>query len=294
MRLIAQARAKINWTLDVVGTLPGGYHDLDMLMQSVTLCDRLTFEEADDLALTVCDGGGEVAADASNLVLRAAGALAEAAHCARGARIRLEKAIPVAAGMGGGSSDAAATLVALDRLWGLNLGMDELERIGARVGADVPFCVRGGLQRARGIGDRLTPLPLGRTLHLLAFQPCMGLSTREVFTRLDAEGVSPEDRPDNARAALALARGDARLLGRSMGNVLEPVSRRLRPEIDRAIRALEESGAAGARMTGSGSAVFGVFDSAEACRQAQEALRSRYPACRMMQTAPCGVVIEEA
>ena len=295
MRLSVRARAKINWTLDVVGTLPNGYHDLDMLMQSVTLCDRLIVEDAPELALSVrTDRGGYVPADGNNLVLRAAKALAEATRCDKGASIRLRKYIPVAAGMGGGSSDAAATLVALNRLWGLGLSMDELERIGLRIGADVPFCVRGGLQRAQGVGEKLTPLAMRRPLYLIAFQPCRGLSTREVFTRFHEEGVSAADRPDNEQAALALARGDAALLGRSMGNVLEPVSRRLRPEIDRAIRALEASGALGARMTGSGSAVFGVYGNAHLCRAALDALLAQYPNARMMKTATCGVAIEEA
>ena len=294
MVLSVQARAKINWTLDVLGVLPSGYHDLDMLMQSVTLCDRLLIEDADGLSLSVrTAGGGYVPADEGNLVLRAARALQAATGCEKGARIALRKYIPVAAGMGGGSSDAAATLVALNRLWGLGLPEEELERIGLTVGADVPFCVRGGLVRARGVGERLTRLQMSRPLYLVAFQPCRGLSTREVFARLHEEGVDEKDRPDNESAAQALASGDVKRLGRSMGNVLEPVSRRLRPEIDRAIRAIEESGALGARMTGSGSAVFGVYADAGACRRGQQTLLRAYPSCRMMRTAHRGVIVEE-
>ena len=294
MRLSVRARAKINWTLDVVGTLPNGYHDLDMLMQSVTLCDRLIVEDAPELALSVrTDRGGYVPADGNNLVLRAAKALAEATRCDKGASIRLRKYIPVAAGMGGGSSDAAATLVALNRLWELNLPEGELERIGLTVGADVPFCVRGGLARAQGVGERLTTLEMAHPLYVVAFQPCRGLSTREVFTKLHEEGIRDEDRPDNDAAARALMTGDVALLGRSMGNVLEPVSRRLRPQIDEAIRAIEQSGALGARMTGSGSAVFGVYEDSRACRRGLETLLARYPDCRMMRTARHGVIIEE-
>ena len=293
MKLNIQARAKINWTLDVVGVLDNGYHDLDMLMQSVTLCDQMTMEDAQELTLMVRAGGAYVPADGSNLVLRAANALRAYAGCDRGARITLRKYIPVAAGMGGGSSDAAAALQGLNRLWGLGLDEDTLEKIGLTIGADVPFCVRGGLQRAQGVGERLTPLAMKRPLYLVAFQPCRGLSTKEVFTSLHEDGIRDEDRPDNAAAQRALAAGDVVALGRSMGNVLEPVSRRLRPEIDRAIRAIEEAGATGARMTGSGSAVFGVFRHAGACRRAAETLQKTYPACRMMRTAECGVVITE-
>lgn len=292
MKLSIQARAKINWTLDVVGTLPNGYHDLDMLMQSVTLCDQLTMEEAETCSLMVrTSRGGFVPADGNNLVLKAAAALQKAAGVNRGAHITLRKYIPVAAGMGGGSSDAAATLKGLNVLWGLGLSDDELEEIGLTIGADVPFCVRGGLQRAQGVGERLTPLQLGRPLYLVAFQPCRGLSTKEVFSALHEDGIAEGDRPDNEAAQQALASGNVRLLGKSLGNVLEPVSRRMRPQLDEAIRAIEASGAVGARMTGSGSAVFGVYAHAGDCKKAVGELTKTYPTCRMMRTAECGVVI---
>ena len=295
MKLKIQARAKINWTLDVVGVLPNGYHDHDMLMQSVTLCDQMTVEDADELTLSVRMGrGGFVPADETNLVLRAARALQEATGCMRGAAITLQKFIPVAAGMGGGSSDAAAALKGLNVLWGLGLSDDRLEEIGLTIGADVPFCIRGGLQRAQGVGERLTPLKLAKPLYLVAFQPCKGLSTKEVFTSLHEDGIADCDRPDTGAAQQALLTGNVRKLGASLGNVLEPVSRRMRPQLDEAIRAIEESGAVGARMTGSGSAVFGVYMHAGACKRAAAELQKTYPACRMMRTAECGVVIEEA
>jgi len=295
MKLNIQARAKINWTLDVVGVLPNGYHDLDMLMQSVTLCDQMTMEDADRCTLSVRTGSGSfVPADESNLVLRAAAALQKETGCTRGARITLQKYIPVAAGMGGGSSDAAATLKGLNVLWDLGLSDDKLEEIGLTIGADVPFCIRGGLQRAQGVGERLTPLQLKTPLYLVAFQPCRGLSTKEVFTSLHEDGIDPKDRPDNEAAQQALITGNVRKLGASLGNVLEPVSRRMRPQLDEAIRAIEESGAVGARMTGSGSAVFGVYAHAGACKKAAALLQKTYPSCRMMRTAECGVVIERA
>ena len=193
MKLKIQARAKINWTLDVVGTLPNGYHDLDMLMQSVTLCDQMTMEEAPQLTLYVrAQGRSFVPADGNNLVLKAAAALQAATGCTRGARITLKKYIPVAAGMGGGSSDAAAALVGLNRLWGLGLSPDKLEEIGLTVGADVPFCIRGGLQRAKGVGEKLTPLAMKKPLYLVAFQPCRGL--------IDQRGVHRPARGRHPRA----------------------------------------------------------------------------------------------
>lgn len=294
MKLNIEANAKINWTLDVVGVLPNGYHDLDMLMQSVSLHDDLTMEDADELTLSVQWAGKEAeTADERNLVIKAARALQKATGCEKGARMTLVKRIPVQAGMGGGSSDAAAALVGLNRLWSLSLSMDELEKIGVTVGADVPFCIRGGLQRAQGIGERLTPVSLHRPLWLVCFQPCLGLSTKEVFTSLHEDGICEEDRPDNEAAQRALESGDLDALGRAMGNVLEPVSRRMRPLLDEAIRDIEESGAKGARMTGSGSAVFGVYESRETCEAAAAKLRQKYADCQAVCTAETGVVIHE-
>ena len=215
MKLKIQARAKINWTLDVVGTLPNGYHDLDMLMQSVTLCDQMTMEEAPQLSLYVrAQGRAFVPADGNNLVLKAAAALQAATGCTRGARITLKKYIPVAAGMGGGSSDAAAALVGLNRLWGLGLSADRLEEIGLTVGADVPFCIRGGLQRAQGVGEKLTPLEMKKPLYLVAFQPCRGLSTKDVFTgRITRRRSARWPRATFARSARRLAMCSSRFRG---------------------------------------------------------------------------------
>ena len=288
------ARAKINWTLDITGRRADGYHLMDMLMQSVTLADEITLEKTTDGIITLTTGGTPLLpADEHHLALRAARALQKATSCPLGARIHVVKHIPVGAGMGGGSSDAAGVLVGLNRLWETGLTRAELEDVGLTLGADVPFCIRGGLQRAKGVGEKLTPLAMKKPLYLVAFQPCRGLSTKEVFTALHEDGIRDEDRPNNEAAQRALACGDVRALGAALGNVLEPVSRRMRPEIDRAICAIEENGAVGARMTGSGSAVFGVFMHAGACRRATDRLVTAYPTCCMMRTAAHGIVIEE-
>ena len=274
MKLRIQARAKINWTLDVVGVLPNGYHDLDMLMQSVTLCDQMTMEDADALTLSVRMGGGYVPADESNLVLRAARALQARTGCTRGAAITLRKYIPVAAGMGGGSSDAAGVLVGLNRLWETGLTRAELEDVGLTLGADVPFCIRGGLTRTRGIGEAMQELPCGRCLPLVVIQPCDGLSTRDVFAAYHAQAVS--FRPDNDAAQAALADGDLRALSPALGNVLQPLSEQMRPAIADAITDLRNFGAAAALMTGSGSAVFGAFETKDTADVAFAALSQRY------------------
>ncbi|MCL2544669.1 MAG: 4-(cytidine 5'-diphospho)-2-C-methyl-D-erythritol kinase [Clostridia bacterium] len=286
-----RARAKINWTLDVLGKRPDGYHELDMLLQSVTLQDTLTMEPAAKLSLEM-RGWPRVRVDERNLVLRAARALGEAAGTALGARITLEKRIPVGAGMGGGSADAAAALVGLNKLWGLHLAESELERIGLSVGADVPFCVRGGLQRAGGVGEVLRPLEAPRAFFLVAVQPCRGLSTKDMFATLHADALDPAHRPDNGAAMAALQTGNVRALAQAMGNVMEPVASALRPEIGECAARIAATGALRAQMTGSGSAVFGVYATARDARIALGALRTAYRAAWVMSTAKQGVTIE--
>ena len=293
--LQVRARGKVNWTLDVLGQLPNGYHDLDMLLSSVTLCDLLEFRESEELTLTVNSAGQSFApADDKNLVLRAARLLREETGVKVGADIKLKKYIPVCAGMGGGSSDAAATLLALNMMWKFGLTPDELSSLGLRIGADVPFCLKGGLCRVKGIGETVMPLRMGKPVHLVAIQPCRGLSTKEVFDGLHTEGIAEEDRPDSDLAASALETGDIRTLSRAMGNVLQPVSIRKRPRLRQAIQALRDSGAMAAQMTGSGSVVYGIYPNAQKCREAMIALQMQYPSARAMLTADSGVEIVEA
>ena len=284
------ARAKINWTLDIVGKREDGYHLMDMLMQPVELADELTLEKTENgLTLTV-SGYPRVKAGPDNLALRAAQALQAQTGYRGGASIHLHKRIPVGAGLGGGSADAAGVLAGLNRLWETGLTQQELEALGLRLGADVPFCLRGGLQRAQGVGEKLTPMACGGLFWLVILQPCPGLSTREVFGRfcLDAR----ENRPDTQAAATALAAGDWRGLCRSLGNVLQGVSAELRPEIGEGIAALREHGAAGAWMTGSGSAVFGLFTRAQVAREAQQELHQRWRSCFMTHTCQESVSLD--
>ena len=255
------ARAKINWTLDITGRRADGYHLMDMLMQSVTLADEIMLEKTLDGEITLTTGGTPLLP-------------ADEHHLALGARIHVEKHIPVGAGMGGGSSDAAGVLVGLNRLWETGLTRAELEDVGLTLGADVPFCIRGGLTRTRGIGEAMQELPCGRCFPLVVIQPCGGLSTRDVFAAYHAQAVS--FRPDNDAAQAALADGDLRALSPALGNVLQPVSEQMRPSIADAIADLRNFGAAASLMTGSGSAVFGAFETEESADAAFAALSQRY------------------
>lgn len=267
------ANAKINWSLDITGQREDGYHLMDMLMQPVTLHDVVTIEDAE--ALTLTTGGSPLLPPSEeHLALRAARALQQHTGCRRGAAIHVDKRIPVGAGMGGGSADAAAVLRGLNELWGLHLSQEELERIGLTLGADVPFCLRGGLTRTTGIGEKMQPLPCARTWQLVVIQPCEGLATGSVFKAYHQQACVQH--PATEDAAAALAQGDLTQLARSLGNVLQPVSETMRPEIAQAIAALKAQGADVALMTGSGSAVFGVFADDAKAQQAYASLHERW------------------
>lgn len=271
--MILKAFAKINWSLDITGQREDGYHFMDMLMQPVSLSDEIILATASTLEIST-GGWPRSRADESNLAYRAALALKNAAGTSLGARIHVHKQIPIGAGMGGGSSDAAAVLTGLNRLWKTGLSRAELEHIGLTVGADVPFLIRGGLARTRGIGEDLEDHDCRSNYWLIIIQPCPGLSTGQVFSLWHES--APSDRPDTDQALQALETGDLNLLCASIGNVLQPVSEKLRPEIAEACACLKDEGALAARMTGSGSAVFGVFRSSIAAEKAFHRISGRY------------------
>ena len=263
MKIEQEANAKINWTLWITGIRPDGYHEMDMLMQPVALQDRLTFEEADELTLEV---DGEPSEDDDNLVIRAARALREMTGARFGARISLVKRIPARAGLGGGSADCAAALRGLAALWGLEISEDALGALGLTLGADVPYCLTGGLCRVRGIGERVEGLGPGPKLHLAMERLGGGLSTPEVFRAWD---MAPAYPPADAPGALdALLRGDFDRLRRLSHNALMAPAASLMPEIPEKIQALYDMGALFAQMSGSGSTVYGVFQNDAAARAA--------------------------
>lgn len=278
-----EARAKINWTLDVLGVREDGYHLLDMLMQPVTLCDLIDLETAKDITLRM-SGDPLLPADEHNLAMRAARLLQRETGTSQGAAIHVEKRIPAGAGMGGGSADCAGVLAGLNRLWGLNLSQTELETLGLRLGADVPFCLRGGLCRVGGIGEDIRREDAVPLLPLVIVQPCEGLSTGQIFR--DWHSSTDAVRPDTDRALDALRAGDPRGLSAAIANALQPVSVAARPQIGEAIDLLRELGAAAAMMTGSGSAVFGVFGDGAAADNAFLRVKQRWP--RTFRCDSCG------
>ncbi len=276
------ANAKINWALAITGRRDDGYHEMDMLMQSISLHDTLTFEESDALSLSI-DGGAPIWDD-KNLICRAAELLRRETGCRRGAVIALKKRIPSRAGLGGGSADGAATLRALNRLWELRLGEERLLKLGLSLGADFPFCLTGGLRRVQGIGEKLTKLHAAVSPELILAMPDGGLSTGAVFQAFDAE-PAPQ-RVDLETAQEALLCGDYAKLRRCAVNHLTRPAAAMSAAVKRAIDDFNAAGASFAAMSGSGSCVFGVFNEPN---RAFAALETRYPVIFRAQTRETGV-----
>lgn len=281
-----RAMAKINLGLDVAGTRPDGYHDLRMVMQSVRLCDRLAVTRTEAQGIRMKTNLGFLPTDDSNLAAKAARLMIEAGGITQGVFIELEKHIPVAAGLAGGSSDAAAVLVGMNLLFHLGYSQKKLREIGVTIGADVPFCVMRGTALAEGIGEVLTPLPPVPECSILIARPDLHVSTKYVFTHLKMDEKIIH--PDIDSQVQAVREGDLQKICSLCGNVLETVTETEYPVIGRIKKTMRENGALAAMMSGSGPAVFGIFDSERAARSACGVLRGGGDARRVYLTKPFG------
>ena len=267
------AYAKLNLTLDILGKRPDGYHEMKMVMQTVSLCDDVTVTLADGSGIRCRVEGADLPCDERNLAVKAARAFCAAMDYDGGIDITLTKRIPSEAGMAGGSADAAAVLRALRDFVSPALTDERLEQIGAGVGSDVPFCIRGGTQLAEGRGEKLTVLKSAPKLFAVVCKPDFPISTPALFARVD--GVTITDRPDTAAMLAAIERGDADALCANVCNVFEQaLEGKQRECIEKLKHALLLHGAKAAAMTGSGSVVFGLFSDETACRAACDALQS--------------------
>ena len=265
------APAKLNLSLDVVGTLPNGYHDLDMVMQTIDLYEKITLRRSNDLSLTL--PGSFVPVNDKNTAVKAALAFFDYTGLLAGVDMTIYKRVPVRAGMAGGSADAAGVLVGLNELYGAHLSMSELCAIGAGIGADVPFALLGGTCRVRGVGDLMKALPPCPDCWFTVVMPDYGVSTPEAFAAYDKVGSSTH--PDCEAQEKAIRAGDLAGVCAAAGNALEECSGARDNEAIKT--ALKENGAVTALMTGSGAAVFGIFESEEAARNAAEAVRAQWP-----------------
>lgn len=266
-----KALAKINLGLDVVRKREDGYHEVRMIMQTVKLYDQIEIHRTDKPGIKVKTNLQYLPVNENNLVYKAAQLLMEEFEISKGVSIQLRKVIPVAAGMAGGSSDAAAVLVGINRMFGLGLTKQELMERGVKIGADVPYCVMRGTALAEGIGEKLTPLTPMPKCYILIAKPGIHVSTKFVYTNLKANEL--KEHPDIDGQIAALRDGDLHRMTALMGNVLETVTIPAYPVIGEIKKQMIEQGAIGAMMSGSGPTVFGLFEDKERAKAAYEKLR---------------------
>lgn len=275
--LIKKTPAKINLTLDVTGKLENGYHTLSMIMQSIDVCDELSFEKTADETILFSmnkELPDKIPAE-KNLVYKAAKLMKDTFKIDGGFKIHLTKNIPAAAGLAGGSSDCAATLIGINELCGLGLDIEKLCEIGVKLGADVPFCIRKGTMLAEGIGEILTPLAPLTGIPVLLIKPNISISTPYVYKHLKLNEL--DYHPDNKAVISYIKDNNIKKIAASLSNVLETVTIPENPIIAELKRYLTESGAIGSLMSGSGPTTFGIFENMETAKKAYEKAKADYP-----------------
>lgn len=271
--LSLKAYGKVNLALDVLRKREDGYHEVRMVMQTVGLYDRIELFRREEPGITIETNLYYLPVNENNLACRAAAMLTEEFGIRQGVHIKLKKFIPVAAGMAGGSSDAAAVLFGVNKMFNLGLSMREMQKRGAKIGADVPYCLLRGTALCEGIGEILTPLPPAPQCQVLIARPAVSVSTKSVYGKLRAEELTPEQHPDVDGMVEAIRRQDLRAVAAKMGNVLETVTAADHPEIEVIRRLMMDSGALNAVMSGSGPTVFGLFGNPRTAAAAYEKMR---------------------
>lgn len=269
-KIVIKAMAKINLGLDVIRKRTDGYHEVRMVMQSVNLYDTLTFTKSDEKGITLTANKREIPLDERNLIYKAADLLYKRYSMPEGVRIHLDKKIPMAAGMAGGSTDAAAALTGMNRLFELGISQEELCGLGVKIGADVPYCIMGGTVLAEGIGEILTPLPPAPDCFLVIAKPGIDVSTKYVYENLHADKLTCH--PDIDGMVRAVSNQDRRGIAAAMGNVLETVTVREYPVIDEIKKFMKENGAVNSLMSGSGPTVFAIMENAEKAERLKQSL----------------------
>lgn len=271
--IIRNAYAKINLGLDVLRRREDGYHEVKMVMQTISLHDVLTFEETEQAGIVlVTNDRPELPEDAQdNLVYKAANLVRETLGIDRGVRITLEKNIPIAAGMAGGSTDAAAVFHGLNELWGLSMSTERMQELAVRLGADIPYCIMGGTALSEGIGEKLTPLPSPPDAVVLIAKPQISVSTKYVYENLHADRL--QQHPDIDGMAAAIREGSLLGITERMENVLETVTQTAYPVIGQIKALMRKEGAMNSLMSGSGPTVFGIFDNKEKAEAAGQRIR---------------------
>ena len=268
-----KALAKINLGLDVLGRRENGYHDVRMVMQSIYLYDEVKIEKTEAPGIALASNLSFLPTGEGNIAYKAAQLLTEEFEIGEGVKITLNKHIPVAAGLAGGSSNAAAVLFGMNRMFRLGLTREELMARGVRLGADVPYCIMRGTVLAEGIGEELSVLPAMPKCTVLIAKPPVSVSTKVVYEALDAKEIV--EHPDIDGIIEGLKKHSLKQVAACMGNVLEDVTIPKHPVIDRIKQEMIDAGALNAMMSGSGPTVFGLFESRAAAREAQRRIREK-------------------
>lgn len=255
--LYVKAPAKINLTLDVLYKRPDNFHEVEMIMTTVDLADRIGLENRQDGLIKIVSADRFVPDDNRNFAYQAAQLLKDLYNIENGVTITIEKEIPIAAGLAGGSSDAAATLRGLNELWNLNLSVDELAELGAKIGSDVSFCVYGGTALATGRGEKIQEIEAPPACWVVLAKPKIGVSTAEIYGGLKVDEIT---HPTTANMLKAIETNDYELMCKSLGNVLESVTLKLYPEVETIKEQMRRFGADAVLMSGSGPTVFGLVD----------------------------------
>lgn len=271
-KLELKALGKVNLGLDILGRKENGYHEVRMVMQTVYLYDRVILERSITPGITVETNLKFLPVNENNIAYRAADLMRKEFGINEGIKIILDKHIPVAAGMAGGSANAAAVLFGMNRMYGLGLSEEELKKRGVGLGADVPYCIMRGTVLAEGIGEKLTPLPSVPKCYVLIAKPPLSASTETVYEKYDA--LSRVEHPDIDGIIKGLSDADIHQVAASMGNVLEQVMLKEYPIIGQIKQAMLDLGAMGALMSGSGPTVFGLFESRSAAKTAARKIKS--------------------
>ena len=267
-----KALAKINLGLDVIGRRENGYHDVRMVMQTIYLYDDVTIRKTENPGIVVKTNLLFLPVNDDNIAYKAARMLIDEFGIESGVEITLEKHIPVAAGLAGGSSNAAAVLVGMNRIFDLKLSQKELMERGVKLGADVPYCVMRGTVLAEGIGEILSPLPPMPKCYILIAKPGINVSTKVVYEKLDSKPI--ENHPDIDAIIEGLEENDIYKVAASLGNVLEAVTIEDYPVIEEIKDAMKKAGALNAMMSGSGPTVFGIFDDKKVAKAAKETIKA--------------------
>ncbi|MBE3592107.1 MAG: 4-(cytidine 5'-diphospho)-2-C-methyl-D-erythritol kinase [Thermoanaerobacter sp.] len=287
-KIKVKAYAKINLSLDVLGKREDGYHEISTIMQSIDLADILEFEKSDAIEI-LCDNP-KVPVGEDNLIVKVINLLKEKYQKKEGILVRLNKKIPLAAGLAGGSADAAATIVALDKLWNLNMSKEEKKEIALKVGTDVPFCLEGGTKLAKGIGEIFENLKVP-SMSLLLVKPDIEISTKEIYDRWDR--VNFKSHHATFLVAQAIQEGNIYKIAKNIKNDLELVTSRQCEVINQIKEELLKKGALGCVMSGSGPTVYGIFDDLERLKRAYEDLKEVYSFVFFSKTIDKGLELYE-